>query len=265
MWDGRKLTRPQVNEVQKCKTEQEARTERAQRSRWHQIIVYPEDQDAENVKSRAAAMWEEWVGILHDKDVDPETGEIKKAHYHLLLHSKNARAPSAVAKALRIPENMVEVMNDGQAALAYLTHSTEGARRAGKWKYPATDLQGPLAEAAAEAAEKATSNASEGAQVLAIIQHIRETPETEALSMSELAAWAAASGLWASFRRAAVIFKTIMEEHNLAAAAERQRRAATVGNSARCTVDPLRFAKLKAGEIAAPEAAVDMAALEGMA
>lgn len=246
--------------MQKCKTETETKGKAAARSRWHEVILYPDDLDTENIKARASAGWEEWAGILHDLDVDKSTGELIKPHYHLLLHSSNGRALSAVAKALRVPESKVEIVSNGEAALAYLTHSTDAARKEGKHLYPAAGLEGPLAPQAAAAAARAAGTASEGSQVVAILEHIAAIPETERITMAELARWAAASGLWASFRRAAIIFKTVMEEHNetAAAAAAARARAAAVKN------DPGRFTRLRAGEEEAPAASVDMDALKAV-
>lgn len=247
--------------MQKCKEQADKRGEAAGRSRWHEVILYPEDQDTEAVKARAAANWTEWVGILHDLDVNQDTGEIKRPHYHLLLRSENARSVSAVARALRLPANRVEAKANGEAAMAYLTHATDKAAMEGKHRYPADALEGPLAAQAAEAAAKASGGASETAQVTAILRYIEECPPGEKLSMAGLARWAAMSGHWASFRRAAIIFKTIMEEHNQAADAMREREARKPEPSA---YDPLRFSRLRSGEDREPEAAVDMALLRGV-
>ncbi len=247
--------------MQKCKEKEGKREAAPERSRWHEVIIYPEEQDAEAVKARAADSWGQWVGILHDMDVDTSTGELKKEHYHLLLHSDNARTVSAVAKCLRLPENRVEVKSNGDAAMAYLTHSTERATKEGKHRYSAEALEGPLASEAAEAARRALGRADEGAQVMEILRFIEETPPTEKISMADLARWAAASGHWASFRRAAIIFKTVMEEHNQAAEAARDRQ--TEGADLLRT-DPLRFARLRAGEEMEPPVSVDMALLEAV-
>lgn len=245
--------------MQKCKEQTEKREEAA-RSRWHEVIVYPEDGDAGAVLARAAEAWPEWVGILHDLDVNQETGELKKAHYHLLLHSGNARSVSAVAKLLRIPANLVEAKANGEAAMAYLLHATDKATMEGKHPYPVEALEGPLSSAAAEAARKARGGASEGAQVVTILNFIEETPRTERISMAALARWAATSGNWASFRRAAVIFKTVVEEHNAAADAMREKRS----EQPDIKHDPLRFARLRAGVEQVPPATVDMTLLEGV-
>lgn len=242
--------------MQKCKKGERQQQPRAY---WHEVIVYPEDTDAERIKADAADRWSEWVAILHDRDTNPKTGEIKRPHIHLLLHSENARTPSAVARELRIAPNMVEVKSNGQAAMAYLTHSTERARMDGKAVYAVTELEGPLAEQAAAAAERARGASSEAAQVVAILEQLQLTPGDEEIRMAEMAEWAARNGLWSAFRRAAVIFKSIIDEHNAEA---RQRRARSQESASRYVEDPLRFAKIKAGIIPESNASVDLSLIK---
>lgn len=246
--------------MEKCKEKTEGKEEQEKRAYWHEVILYEEDADAAEVQARAEKAWDEWVSIVHDLDVEEGTGELKKAHIHLLLHSKSARTASAVGKILRLPANMVEQVKNGQAALAYLTHSTDRARMEGKHPYPTSALSGPLAQQAAEAAERARGAASEGAQVMTILEYIGSASPQQSISMAELASWAASQGLWASFRRAAIIFKTIMEEHNAIAEAIRRRE----DEAAPPSVDPLRFAKLRAGQEKPAAARVDMEALEAV-
>lgn len=247
--------------VQKCNNQASKGGEAAGRSRWHEVIIYPDEQDAEAIKARAKENWREWVGILHDLDVDQSTGEVKKAHYHLLLHSDNARTISAVARALKLPANRVESKANGEGAQAYLLHATERAVMEGKHRYPAEALEGPLAAQAAEAASRAQGGASESTQVVAILDFIEAYPPARKIGMAELARWAAASGYWASFRRAAIIFKGVIEEHNQAAEAAARRRKE---DAEPLQVDPLRFARLRAGEIKEPRATVDMSLLEAV-
>lgn len=240
-------------EMQKCKKVAEKGSGEAPRKQqkdgparpyWHEVILYPEDADTPEIMARAADRWESWVSILHDQDVNPETGEVKKPHIHLLLKSRSGRTPAAVAKDLRIPAERVEGKENGQGALAYLTHSTDKARLEGKHPYPLDALRGPLAPAAAEAAEKARGGAAEGVQVVSILDYIESVDPGERIRMADLARWAAASGQWASFRRAAIIFKTVMDEHN--AEADARRHAAEEAAKDPCQIDPFAFQRLKA-------------------
>lgn len=64
-----------------------------------------------------------YAWILHDKDSNPETGELKDAHYHIYLEFPNPRSLNSIAKELDIEPNMIEVVRDKRGILAYLTHS----------------------------------------------------------------------------------------------------------------------------------------------
>lgn len=64
-----------------------------------------------------------WAWILHDKDIDDKTGELKDAHYHVYMEFPNPRSLVSIAHELDIPVHMIEVVRDKQGILAYLTHS----------------------------------------------------------------------------------------------------------------------------------------------
>ena len=212
------------------------------RAYWHEVILYPEDADTARVLDTIEREVEEWVAVQHDLDAG-DGGELKKAHIHVLMHSPTARTASAVGKVLRLPPERVELKSSGEDAQAYLTHSTEKARREGKHLYPAESLWGPLAGSAARAAEKASGGgAPEGVQVLRLLDWIEEQPGP--VTVAQVARWAAKAGLWATFRRAGVIFRGCIDEHNQEAA---RREEAHRAAEARAEIDPLRFAKLKAG------------------
>lgn len=230
--------------MQKCTKEAEGKKGGPPRSYWHELVLYPDDADTARTLDLVEREFPEWVAITHDLDTT-EHGEVKKEHVHVLIKSRSARTASAVGRLLKLPAERVELKSNGQGALAYLTHSTEKARMEGKHLYPAEALRGPLAGAAAEAAERETGGASEGVQVLRILDWI--DAQAGRVTVSQVARWAAGAGLWATFRRAGVIFRGVLEDHNEAAARREEARRAA---EARAEIDPLRFAKLKAGIVA---------------
>ena len=81
-----------------------------------------------------------WAMILHDKDCDLVTGELKKEHYHYYMEFLNPRAISGISKEFGIPENMIQVVHQKRSALAYLLHHTEKAVADGKWQYTREEL-----------------------------------------------------------------------------------------------------------------------------
>lgn len=56
--------------------------------------------------------------ILHDEDKGAD-------HYHFYVEFTNPRHLSAVAKELKIPENMIEIVRNKKAILEYLTHKND--------------------------------------------------------------------------------------------------------------------------------------------
>lgn len=181
----------------------------APRSHWLEALIYPEERD--ECEHRADQKGLRWVSILHDLDTK-EGGELKKEHVHFLAHFENARTVTAFAKDLGISAERVIPKDNGSGALAYLTHNTDKARLDGKHEYPIETLRGPLAQEAADAARKAKGQADEGRQVCDILDWV--DAQEGIISMRSMARWAASEGRWAVYRRAGVIFKTIVEEHN---------------------------------------------------
>lgn len=59
--------------------------------------------------------------ICHDRDID-ENGEIKKAHWHLLLSFETKKSLSLIAKMLHVEENLIEVVNNYKSLERYLIH-----------------------------------------------------------------------------------------------------------------------------------------------
>ena len=65
--------------------------------------------------------------ILHDKDVNNETGEVKKAHYHVVLEYEGKRLVSAVQNDLKqkgLETRFVQPCNE-RAMLRYLVHKDD--------------------------------------------------------------------------------------------------------------------------------------------
>ncbi|MCL2174071.1 replication protein [Candidatus Saccharibacteria bacterium] len=61
--------------------------------------------------------------ILHDKDINKETGEVKDPHYHYWVEFKNPRSLNSVAKELNIKSNMLLIVENKRAMLEYFIHA----------------------------------------------------------------------------------------------------------------------------------------------
>jgi len=86
--------------------------------------LYPdaENYDCESVLQALDTHFEDWAYILHDMDVNPETGELKKAHYHWIGKQKSAGLVSTVANKLGIPEHDIEMIKKWKGSVRYLIH-----------------------------------------------------------------------------------------------------------------------------------------------
>lgn len=93
-------------------------------------VLYP---DAENyvcddVLETIRNYFDKWAYILHDKDIMPESGELKKPHYHWVASLNNPVLIQTVVNRLDIPSQYVEYVRkkDGKTnwkgAVKYLVH-----------------------------------------------------------------------------------------------------------------------------------------------
>ncbi|GHU89362.1 hypothetical protein FACS1894202_07380 [Clostridia bacterium] len=83
----------------------------------------------------------EYAFILHDKDVNPATGELKKPHFHYYVRYLNPRSLSGVAREFDIPENMIEIVHSRKQTLSYLAHRTVKAVEDSKYQYDVSDIE----------------------------------------------------------------------------------------------------------------------------
>lgn len=116
------------------------------RSRLWEVILYGEsDADIAMIaylRSADSVLLDglEFVGILHDKDVD-ESGQPKKPHMHVLFRFPNPRFGTAVAKAFRLGLNQVAPVHSWRSACRYLVHTDHPD----KYQYPESAVFGSLA------------------------------------------------------------------------------------------------------------------------
>ena len=100
------------------------------------FIAYPDS--CEDIQSIIRGLGcDTYAYITHDKDINPDTGELKKPHYHVYLEWENAHHFSVVAKAFNIAENNIEKCKSKKGAIRYLLHMDEGEE---KYKYDTRDI-----------------------------------------------------------------------------------------------------------------------------
>lgn len=175
------------------------------RSRRHLLILYPDDETHMRAFDYIKQNFEH-LYILHDKDVDLKTGELKKAHYHVVIEFKSAKWRSALSKEIGITENYIEQVKNYENVLEYLIHYNDDD----KYQYSLDEVKGTFKGKL----EKFLSNdgKDENEKSLELIDYIVEYPSE--LTLSSFSYWVAGVGKWDIFRRSSAIFIRIIDEHN---------------------------------------------------
>ena len=174
------------------------------RSRCHVLLLYPDcAAHVEAIKKIEQSY--DYALILHDKDSD-ENGELKKAHWHVVLRFGQAVWNTAVCKDLGIEENYLEKPRSFDNALLYLVHFNDSD----KYQYDVSEVKGSLQKRLYE--KMNAQEKTEGEKVHDLIVFIKEYEGC--LSVTEFAEYCALHGYWAEFRRSGAIFVNIIKEHN---------------------------------------------------
>lgn len=172
------------------------------------IVIYEDD---ENFKLQYANLTINYssIYIKHDKDVDEETGELKKPHYHFVIKLKNAKTISALAKETLVPENLIEpIKKSFDGSLRYLIHFG----RDDKYQYDVSEVKSFDDKLLARFNKCVNVELSEEDKVQSIEDFINSF--TSILEMNILGAYVRKIGKWDAFRRNISYFKIILEEHN---------------------------------------------------
>lgn len=108
------------------------------RGRNHKLLLYPEDSTHVSALDYIQNNFN-YVAILHDKDKDTD-GNIKKAHWHVLLCLPNDRFLSALSKTLDITPNYIRKCEDKNIFARYLLHLDD----TDKYQYDKSELFGNI-------------------------------------------------------------------------------------------------------------------------
>lgn len=175
-----------------------------ERSRLWNLVLYPEDPTHVNALEYIARNYD-YVGICHDRDLDDD-GNLKKAHYHVILKFPQARYRTAVAKEIGIATNYMEKMGSFQKSARYLLHYGWDD----KYQYQETDLFGTLVP---QVVKLTHQNKDEDSRMLDLLSLLNDVPFH--LTMTDAIHLACQNGLYSEFRRAGYIMKTVIDEHNV--------------------------------------------------
>lgn len=142
--------------------------------------------------------------ILHDKDINKKTGELKKEHIHVVIKLENARALQSIAKELNIEENRLEKVRNIRKIIRYLIHLDNKEKYQYEKEQIKTNIWNEI--------EKYFQNETEGSEILSIYEYIYSIDRY--LYFHEVLEYALYNNYYASYRRGANIINRIIEEHN---------------------------------------------------
>ena len=172
------------------------------KTRNFELIVYPDSTtyDAAQLLDLLPAKFDKWAYILHDRDTE-NTGELKKAHYHVYGARSSPVLLSTIANAFSFPVNDIRPVFDWNAAIQYATHVNDPD----KYLYRPSDI---ISNFDHYALFKSKKDDAEDAK--AIFQYIADT---HCVNFTKLTQWALDNGYWASFRRGQSIWKELLWEN----------------------------------------------------
>lgn len=177
------------------------------RDRKFVAVLYPEDSTHADCIEKLKTGGYNFAGILHNKDVyeDGENaGELKKAHWHIVVRFKNAVWNTAVAKELGITPNYLEACKNVDSSLLYLVHYGNDK----KAQYDLEEVFGPLRLRLATL----LADTDEGTRALNIVEIIENAPGP--MGFTELIKKAVAGGLYGDLRRMGAFAVGMLREHN---------------------------------------------------
>ena len=185
------------------------------RSRNIQVCLYPDNENHMKALEDLQKQESNFAYILHDKDTwttedekkNPEhkAGELKKAHYHVILKYKNAVFASALSKKYNLESHLIDPVNEPDNYLMYLIHYNAPD----KYQYSVDDVKGPLKARLNDLVE--SREKSEGEKVVEILDFI---DSQKYLRIKDLVRWSCENGYYSELRRGASLLTTCVYEHN---------------------------------------------------
>ncbi len=180
------------------------------------LLLYP-DEDVTHAKALEYIKANyDYASICQDKDtyledttindVFHKEGELKKAHYHVVVRFKNARWLTAIAKELDIAENYIRVSHNFVRSLLYLVHYYEPD----KYQYNPNEVFGTLKQRFKEA--YSSEGKSESEKVMDIFAEIDKCEFK--VDFQVFVKHIASIGYWDVLRRSSSLILRYLDLHN---------------------------------------------------
>ncbi len=166
-------------------------------SRTFSIILYDTEED--NKILEQAKKNYNYAYILHDKDVD-EFGELKKAHYHLILRWNDTKSINALSMELSIPIEKITKIKNYKSSIRYLTHIDYKE----KYQYDLNNISTNM-----DIKEYFDDELTELQKVKLIAEIINNENISSKRYILDIVI---EKGLWSEYRRGYAIWKDILQE-----------------------------------------------------
>lgn len=180
------------------------------RFRCFNLVIYEDDKNFDKqffqIQQTKSAIW-----IRHDKDINEESGELKKPHYHVVLKLKNGTTISALSKRLEVGENLIEpVKKSLNGCLKYLIHFKSDD----KYEYDITEVKSNDDDLMQKFLDLVKKDMSEEQKVLGIEEFILNFEKGQYIEWYILGRYVRKINCWDAFRRNAWYFGKLVDSHN---------------------------------------------------
>ena len=175
------------------------------RARNFNLILYEEDETHKKAIEYIKKNYD-FAMILHDRDVDNITGEIKKPHYHFVIRFQNARWNTSLAEDLGITSNYIEESRSLKRSLLYLIHYYDED----KYQYSLEYIEGSLKGKLFEIIKNGEKTENEKMQEL--LDYIDNSEQC--ISIPQFIRYCVSIGYTDVVRRDFCLLVPIIEEHN---------------------------------------------------
>lgn len=187
--------------------------EKLRKRNWA-MVLYPDDEKHISAIQLLEQGGFKYAAILHDKDVwseadapDHTPGEVKKAHWHVVVKFDQAVWNTSFAKQLGISENYLQPCSNLDGALLYLIHSDNPE----KYQYDAEEVFGPLVPAL----KRLLVAPDEGTRILTVLDEIDSySGGLDAESYKLFFRKMCSNGLYGEIRRAGNLIDRYIQAHN---------------------------------------------------
>ena len=168
------------------------------------MILYPDDKKTTNVLNIIEDNYN-YALILHDKDYYEETGEIKKAHYHIIIYFENAKRLNTLSDELGLAPNYIRT-EEIKKGLEYLIHKNNKD----KYQYSIDEVRGPLKDRLQNFINKSIESENTSIMLLYEIINKYDGP----IYLEYIIPVVLQNNLWSFFRRSQLTWFKLIEEHN---------------------------------------------------